>query len=124
MTLFLILVAVALVGIWWFVRNNKKDFNDATGAPYKVETPSVLDVNKDGKVNLDDAKAVVTKVADVNKDGKVDKADAKEAVQKVEATAKKAVSKAKSAVKAKTAAKAKTTAKAKSTKKPKVEVAK
>lgn len=75
-----------------------------------------LDVNKDGKVDLQDAKAglevvaakveeevkaevkkvatkaktAAKKAADVNKDGKVDKADAKAAAGKVKAAVKKA----------------------------------
>lgn len=81
---------------------------DAKEAPYKIEPPAesipvvpvltqVLDVNKDGKVDAEDAKEAVKKVkekakstakkakakADVNKDGKVDLKDAKEAVKKV-----------------------------------------
>ena len=36
----------------------------------------VADVNKDGKINVADAVAVLTKVADVNKDGKIDLQDA------------------------------------------------
>lgn len=85
-------------------------------APYKIETPNTqitdavttpawhtspdegtkpvtvtdaLDVNKDGKVNLEDAKAAikktrarVKKVADVDGDGKVTLKDAKAAVKK------------------------------------------
>jgi hypothetical protein len=69
-----------------------------------------LDVNKDGKVDLDDAKAAITntlatvkETADVNKDGRVDVADVKAAVKKTvvktQNVAKKTVSKAKEAVK-------------------------
>jgi len=69
-----------------------------------------LDVNKDGKVDLDDAKAAITntlatvkETADVNKDGRVDVADVKAAVKKTvvktQNAAKKTVSKAKEAVK-------------------------
>ncbi len=57
---------------------------------------NTLDVNHDGKVDLQDVKEAVKKVrsrvkktADVNGDGKVTKADAKAAVKKVAATAKK-----------------------------------
>jgi Tfp pilus assembly protein PilX len=51
-----------------------------------------LDVNRDGKVDLADAKAAVTntlvtvkETADVNKDGRVDAADVKAAVKKTTA---------------------------------------
>jgi hypothetical protein len=62
--------------------------------PYKVEPPvaekpHVLDVNKDGNVNFEDVKTVVTnvaekvkKTADVDGDGKVTVKDAKAAVKK------------------------------------------
>jgi hypothetical protein len=56
---------VAAVGAWFFFK--------------KASPDGALDVNKDGKVNVDDAKAVV----DVNKDGKVTDADAKAAVTAV-----------------------------------------
>lgn len=72
-----------------------------------VKGLEVLDVNKDGKVDLADAKAAVEKTvavvetaADVNKDGKVDLADVKAAVTKTKAAAKKAAVKAKTVVKA------------------------
>jgi hypothetical protein len=69
-----------------------------------------LDINKDGKVDLDDAKAAITntlatvkETADVNQDGRVDAADVKAAVKKTavktQNVAKKTVSKAKEAVK-------------------------
>lgn len=54
---------------------------------YKNTTPKALeflDTNKDGKVDVADAKAV----ADVNKDGKVDVKDVKAAVQKTKAAVK------------------------------------
>lgn len=69
-----------------------------------------MDVNKDGKVNLADAKVAVKNtvtevkaVADVNKDGKVDKADAKAATKKATTAVKNAADKAKTAAKTKTA---------------------
>lgn len=84
-----LIVVLAVVAIWYSTRD--------TG----------LDVNKDGKVDLSDAKAAVAKtvadvksVADVNKDGKVDAADVKAVATKTKAAAKKAASKAKTAVKA------------------------
>lgn len=52
-------IVVAIVGAWFFFK--------------KASPTGSLDVNKDGKVNVDDVKAV----ADVNKDGKVTEADAK-----------------------------------------------
>lgn len=69
-----------------------------------------LDVNKDGRVDLEDAKtavantlAVVETAADVNKDGRVDVADVKAAVKKTAAkaqtAAQKTVNKAKDAAK-------------------------
>jgi cytoskeletal protein RodZ len=56
---------VAALGAWFFFK--------------KASPTGSLDVNKDGKVNADDAKAV----ADVNKDGKITDADAKAAVTAV-----------------------------------------
>jgi cell division septation protein DedD len=61
----LLTFGVAAVGAWFFFK--------------KASPDGVLDVNKDGKVNMDDVKAV----ADVNKDGKVTDADAKAAVTAV-----------------------------------------
>lgn len=57
-----------------------------------------LDLNRDGKVTKEEAKAVL----DTNKDGKINKDDAKAAVKKAttkaKTTAKKTVAKAKKAV--------------------------
>jgi hypothetical protein len=61
----LLAFGVAALGAWFFFK--------------KASPTGSLDVNKDGKVNADDAKAV----ADVNKDGKVTDADAKAAVTAV-----------------------------------------
>jgi hypothetical protein len=61
----LLAFGVAAVGAWFFFK--------------KASPDGALDVNKDDKVNVDDAKAVV----DVNKDGKVTDADAKAAVTAV-----------------------------------------
>ena len=58
-------VMTAVIAAWFFFK--------------KASPDGSLDVNKDGKVNADDAKAV----ADVNKDGKVTDADAKAAVTAV-----------------------------------------
>lgn len=72
-----------------------------------------LDVNKDGKVNLADAKeavkttvADVKSAADVNKDGKVNASDAKAVANKAKTTAKKVANKAKTAAKPKVKAEA------------------
>lgn len=68
------LIVLVAVGYLLYVNNSKKP----------------LDLNKDGKVDAQDALSVApvltqaaTQVADVNKDGKVDSADAKAAVDKV-----------------------------------------
>ena len=61
----LLTFGVAAVGAWFFFK--------------KASPDGVLDVNKDGKVNMDDVKAV----ADINKDGKVNANDAKAAVTAV-----------------------------------------
>jgi hypothetical protein len=129
----LILFIIVLVGLGYlgykFLNKESSDgkhpLDSVTPAPYKVEPPAatpevapestpiqpvisnVLDVNKDGKVNLEDAKEAVTKTkekakkvaakvkekADVNKDGKVSAADAKAAVKKAKEKVKKATSK-------------------------------
>lgn len=89
MEILIAIIAVVAIGAIWY-------FNKDHG----------VDVNKDGKVNLADAKAAVENTvtavkesADVNKDGKVDSADVKEVATKAKATAKKATTKAKAAVK-------------------------
>lgn len=73
---------------------------------YYNRTSTGLDVNNDGKVDLNDAKAAVDNAitgvvaaADVNNDGKVDAEDAKVVVEKAKTTVKKAATKAKSAAK-------------------------
>ena len=89
-----ILAAVVILGALWYFNRDQKSF----------------DVNKDGKVDFNDAgkavenaatgvKEVVAEAADVNKDGKVDVADAKVVAKKAAAGAKKAAGKAKSAAK-------------------------
>ena len=84
---------------------------------YRDAKGTGLDVNNDGKVDLNDVKAAVeitataakadvakvTAAADVNKDGKVDAADAKAAVSKAKAAVKKATTKKKVAPKKKAA---------------------
>lgn len=65
-----------------------------------------LDINRDGKVNLEDAEeavkntvAAAKNLADVNKDGKVNAADVKVVAEKAKTEVKKAATKAKTAVK-------------------------
>lgn len=84
------LVALVVVGYLLYVNNSKKP----------------LDLNKDGKVDAQDALSVapvltetITKVADVNQDGKVDAADAVEVVKKTKKKATETVAKVKTAAK-------------------------
>jgi hypothetical protein len=65
-----------------------------------------LDINKDGKVDLDDAKSAVintvsavSKPLDADNDGKIDAKDAKAVASKAKAVVKKTASKAKETVK-------------------------
>ena len=94
-TLLVIAIVVVVGAIIYFNRSSKS-----------------LDINADGEVNAEDAKAAVKnavegvkQTADVNKDGKVDAADVKVATTKAKTAVKKA------AVKAKTAARKTTRAK-------------
>lgn len=107
----LFLIVIVGVGGWLAYNhfNRKAQEETKSEAPYKVETPEqpswhtapaentrpvtmtdVLDVNKDGKVDMADVKAAVAKTkarakksADVDGDGKVTVKDAKAAVAKV-----------------------------------------
>lgn len=89
-----ILAGVVILAALWYFNRDQKSF----------------DVNKDGKVDFNDAnkaventvagvKEVVAEAADVNKDGKVDVADAKVVAKKAAAGAKKVAGKAKAAAK-------------------------
>lgn len=85
MEIILALIAIVAVGTLIYVNREARS----------------LDINRDGKVDIDDAKAAVTNtlaaaktVADVNKDGKVSVADVKAAVKKPAAKKKPAVKKA------------------------------
>ena len=86
-TLLVIAITVVVGALIYFNRSSKS-----------------LDINEDGKVDAQDAKAAiqnavegVKKTADVNKDGKVDAQDAKAAIQNAVEGVKKAVVKAKTA---------------------------
>lgn len=90
MEIVLAIVVVGIVAALVYVNREAKNF----------------DVNKDGKVDLEDAKTAVSNtveaaksVADVNKDGVVDAADAKVVVEKAKTEVEKAATKAKSAAK-------------------------
>lgn len=85
----LVAVAVAIGAFMYYNRNVKS-----------------LDVNNDGKIDANDAKAAIQNVvegatasADVNNDGKVDAADVAVVKEKAKAGAKKAATKAKETVK-------------------------
>lgn len=116
MEILLLVLLAGLAGWWFFLRTDKSKSSIDAGsaaAPYKVETPpantetpawhtapaagselakNTLDVNNDGKVNLQDAVEVVKKArgrvkkaADVDGDGKVTTKDAKVAAKNVKA---------------------------------------
>jgi hypothetical protein len=66
----LVIGGIGYVAYTWFNKekaDGSHPLDAATPAPYKVETPvapvltQALDVNKDGKVNLEDAKEAVKK---------------------------------------------------------------
>ncbi len=99
----IVIIAAIVIGVvgWWIWKEGK---HEEAGHPLESLTKK-LDVNKDGKVDLADAKAVVVEVketvavaADVNKDGKVDVEDAKVVVKEVKAKTKQAATKAKAKV--------------------------
>ena len=95
--LVLLVAGVLVYGAYHFVFKNNPDEKPADPAPVADDKPvaapavaNVLDVNKDGKVDVADVKAAVSKTkarakkaADVDGDGKVTKADAKAAVKKI-----------------------------------------
>lgn len=112
----LLLLVLGGLAAWWFLARDTSDKSktSAANAAYKVEQPAAapawhtappegtkplpipnpLDINNDGKVNLDDVKeavkktkARVKKAADVNGDGRVSKADVAAAGKKVKAKA-------------------------------------
>jgi len=99
--LVLLFAGVLIYAAYHFVLKDvpevKTEDKPADPAPVADDKPvvapavaNVLDVNKDGKVDVADVKAAVTKTrarvkkaADVDGDGKVTKADAKAAVKKI-----------------------------------------
>lgn len=135
-----ILLVVVLGGIGWFIWSERQHDKSGTHPLDSVTTPStsstpitptttsVLDVNKDGKVDIKDAVAAVEIVKeevnlDINKDGKVDIKDAVAAVEivkeEVKTVAKKVTTKAKSTAKKATAKVETAVKKAKPASKPK-----
>jgi len=96
----IILVIFAGAVLWWFSTQDKKSGSDTPVAPYKVEPTLTTKVDGIGHES----------VLDVNKDGKVDMKDAVEAVKKTKAKTKKVAEEVTAEVKTvakKTAAKAK-----------------
>ena len=101
LVLVLLLAGLLIYGLYRFVLKDEKPVESSAPAeatpavePAKVEQPAVtlqvLDVNQDGKVNLEDVKEVakktrarVKKAADVDGDGKVTKKDVKAAAKKI-----------------------------------------
>lgn len=91
MEIIIALVAIAVLGAVFYFNRTTKNF----------------DVNNDGKVDLNDAKAAVdntvtgvTTAADVNKDGKIDAEDAKVVVEKTKQATKRVATKAANKTKA------------------------
>jgi len=101
MELLIAVIAVAVVAILWAIR---KDMT--IGSNPDEDKAAKEDFAKEVRDWANEATATMKEVADVNKDGKVDVEDAKEAVEKVVAVAKKKVAKPRKP-KTETAAKAK-----------------
>jgi hypothetical protein len=57
----IVLIAILVAGVAVYYNTRSKPTKTSNEAPYKVEAPSVLDVNKDGEVNVQDAIAVIDK---------------------------------------------------------------
>ncbi len=84
MSIWLLLLAVAVVvGAWWILKKDPTSV-DAAVNEVKEEVKEALDVNNDGKVNVEDAKVAVEVV----------KTKAKATATKAKATVKKATTKA------------------------------
>ena len=87
----IILLVVVLGGIGWFIWNERQHEKSGTHPLDSVTTPSVLDVNKDGKVDIKDAVAAAVVVKEeVKTVAKKATTKAKKAVVEVEAAVKKA----------------------------------
>jgi hypothetical protein len=132
MEIIVIVAAVLAVGAWWLWKEQKHEqsgshpLDGPTRAPEAWPFPTsrppegdsknsteavpiltaVLDVNKDGRVDIKDAVAVAAeikteaaKVADINHDGRVDIEDAKLAVKAVKKAGGKAKAKVEETVK-------------------------
>ena len=86
-----ILLVVVLGGIGWFIWNERQHEKSGSHPLDSVTTPNVLDVNKDGKVDIKDAVAVAAVVTEeVKAVAKKATTKAKKAVVEVEAAVKKA----------------------------------
>lgn len=86
-----ILLLVVVGGIGWFIWNERQHEKSGTHPLDSVTTPSVLDVNKDGKVDIKDAVAAAVVVKEeVKTVAKKATTKAKKAVVEVEAAVKKA----------------------------------
>jgi hypothetical protein len=95
----IILLAVVVAAIGWFIWSERQHDKNGTHPLDSVTTPSapsVLDVNKDGKVDIKDAVAAVEVVKEeVKTVAKKTATKAKKAAVEVEAKVKTAVKKAK-----------------------------
>ena len=78
----IVLIAILVAGVAVYYNTRTKPTKTSDEAPYKVETSSVLDVNKDGKVDVKDALAAVDATVEV---AKVVKEKAVKAVKKTAA---------------------------------------
>lgn len=96
MEIIIAIVALALiVYVGYRVLNQEKEdgshpLDTVTQAPYKVETPTTTKVDGIGHESIP-VQPVISNVLDINKDGKVDLADAKEAVKKTKKKVKEVV---------------------------------
>jgi hypothetical protein len=89
----IVLIVILVAGVAVYYNTRTKPTKSADVAPYKIETPSVLDVNKDGKVDLKDVVAAEEIVVEkVKKAAKTVKAAAKKTTAK-KAPAKKTANK-------------------------------
>lgn len=97
-----ILLVVVVAGIGWFIWSERQAEKSGSHPLDSVTKPSVLDVNKDGKVDIKDAVAAVEVVKEeVKTVAKKTATKAKKAAVEVEAKVKTAVKKAKTPSKTK-----------------------